>query len=102
MQIVQKAAEEYNKLCNALIRMAECLPSIELYTETFLHSNLVQECVNAFYSSVLRFWTRACKFYRRRRLWNFVRVVWNDYDAEFKELEDDMLRYQRRVQGRFH
>lgn len=79
--------------------MAECLPRVELYTETFLGSNLVQDCVNAFYSSVLRFWTRACKFYRRHRLWNFVQVVWKDYEIEFKELESDMFRCRDRVEG---
>ena len=79
--------------------MAECLPRIELYTKTFLDSTLVQDCVNAFYSSVLRFWTRACKFYRRHRLWNFVRVIWNDYDVEFGELEIDMVRCRNRVEG---
>lgn len=82
--------------------MTECLPRVELYTETFLHSSLVQDCVSAFYSSVLRFWARACKFYRRHRLWNFVRVVWNDYDAEFKELEVDMVRCRDCIEGLSH
>ena len=99
MQIVQSASEEYNKLCKVLIRMTECLPSIELYTDTFLDSSLVQDCVTAFYSSFLRFWTRACKFYRRHRLWNFVRVIWNDYNAEFGDLEVKMVRYRDRVEG---
>ena len=79
--------------------MAECLPRVELYTETFLDSSLVQDCVNAFYSSVLRFWTRACKFYRRHRLWIFVRIIWNDYDVEFRELEIDMVSCRDRVEG---
>lgn len=99
VQIVQNAAEEYDKLCKALTRMTECLPRVELYTGTFLDSSMVQECVNAFYCSVLRFWTRACKFYRRRRLWNLGRVVWNDYEAEFGELELDMVRCRERVEG---
>ena len=79
--------------------MIECLPRVETYSEAFLESSMVQDGVSAFYSSVLRFWTRACKFYRRRRLWNFVRVIWNDYDAEFKELEMDMVRCRDRVEG---
>lgn len=81
--------------------MAECLPRVELYTETFLESSLVRDCVNAFYSSVLRFWTRVCKFHRRHRLWNFVRVIWNDYEVEFRELEIDMVKCQGRVEGWF-
>ena len=79
--------------------MVECLPRVELYTKTFLGSRLVQDSVTAFYCSALRFWTRACKFYRRHRLWNFVRVIWNDYDVEFSELEVDMVRCQHQVQG---
>lgn len=99
VQIVRNAAEEYNKLCKALARMTECLPRVELYTDTFLDSSMVQECVSAFYCSVLRFWTRACKFYRRRRLWNLGRVVWNDYESEFGDLELDMVRCRERVEG---
>ena len=98
-QIVQNAAEEYEKLCKVLSHMAECLPRIELYTETFLESDLVQNCVNTFYCSILRFWTRACKFYRRRRLWNILRVVWNDYDAEFGDLELEMHRCRDAVES---
>lgn len=79
--------------------MTECLPRVELYTDTFLDSSKVQECVGAFYSSVLRFWTRACKFYRRHRLWNSIRVVWNNYDAEFRQLELEMVRCRELVEG---
>ena len=63
-----------------------------------MDSSLVQDYVNAFYCSVLRFWTRACKFYRRHRLWSFVRVVWNDYDAEFAELELEMVKCRDQVE----
>ncbi|KAL9630975.1 MAG: hypothetical protein Q9164_006139 [Protoblastenia rupestris] len=66
--------------------------ALTLYTETFLDSNLIQSCVHSFYVSVLRFWTRACKFYRRSRLWNFFRAVWKDYDAEFDDLERAMVK----------
>ena len=102
MQIVQNAAEEYSKLCKTLTRMTECFPNVELYAEAFRDSRLIQDCVNDFYTSVLRFWTRACKFYRRHRLWNFVRVVWNDYEAEFGDLESDMVRCRNRIQCELH
>ena len=95
---MQDAAEEYDKLCKALSRMVDCLPQVELYTETFLDSDLVRACVNAYYFSTLRFWTRACKFYRRHRLLNFIRVIWNDFDAEFSELEIAMIDSRDRVQ----
>ena len=96
---MQDAAEEYDKLCQALSRMVDCLPHIELYTKTFLDSEIVRACVSAFYISTLRFWTRACKFYRRHRLLNFIRVIWNDFDAEFSELEINMLENRDRVES---
>ena len=96
---MQDAAEEYDKLCHALSRMVDCLPQIELYTETFLDSEVVRASVNAFYTCILRFWTRACKFYRRHRLLNFIRVVWNDFDAEFSELEINMIESRDRVES---
>jgi hypothetical protein len=81
-QIVHDHAEEYEKLLEALV-LCECLPRVELYTETFHESSLVQASV-LFYTSILRFWERAIKFYKRRKLWNFMRSAWNDYALEFK------------------
>lgn len=71
--------------------MIECLPRVELYSKTFMDSSLVCGCVNAFYVSFLQFWSRACKFYRRGRLWNFIRTGWKDYDIEFHMLEVEMV-----------
>ena len=96
---MQAAAEEYDKLCHALSRMVDCLPQIELYTETFLDSEMVKASVSSFYVSTLRFWTRACKFYRRHRLLNFIRVIWNDFDVEFGELEVNMIENRDRVES---
>ena len=144
---MQDAAEAYGQLCRALTRIIDCLPRIELYTETFLDSSLVRECVNTFYVSVVRFcrssliliflfelfWdleacfedlgyrdasqnychpqlraatkkttfsgARACKFYRRRRLWNFLRIIWNDFDTQFSNLEVDMERNRDKVES---
>src|SRR5436190_10581790 len=98
-QLVHDAAEEYERLCTALIRMVEYLPRIELYTDIFLDSDLIRECVHGFYVSFLRFWARACKFYRRRRLWNIVRVCWNDFEFEFKEVEIEMNWNRERVEA---
>lgn len=99
LTVVQDAAQAYEQLCKALTRMIDCLPRIELYTETFLDSSLVAECVNAFYVSAIRFWAKACKFYRRSRLWNFMRVIWNDFDTEFRDLEVDMVKNRDRVES---
>lgn len=98
MQIVQHAVEEYERLCQALTRMIECLPRVELYSKTFMDSSLVCGCVNAFYVSLLRFWSRACKFYRRGRLWNFIRNSWKDYDTEFRTLEVEMVTNGDRIE----
>ena len=83
--------------------MIDCLPRIEIYTETFLDSSLVADCVYAFYVSAIKFWAKACKFYSRRRLWRIFRVIWNDYDAAFHDLEADMIGSRDRVEGKlFH
>lgn len=79
--------------------MTDCLPRMEIYAETFLESTLVADCVNAFYVSAIRFWAKACKFYRRGRLWKILHVVWNDFDTEFGDLEADMIRNRDRVEG---
>ena len=70
--------------------MAESVPRVELYTDTFLESSLVRDCVHDFYVSILRFWTQACKFYQRRRLWSIFSAAWGGYDAEFHILELEM------------
>lgn len=91
--------QAYEQLCKALIRMTDCLPRIEIYADAFLESTLVADCVNAFYVSAIRFWAKACKFYRRRRLWKILHVIWNDFDTEFGDLEADMIRNRDRVEG---
>ena len=95
--MLRNATEEYDKMCKALTRVVQYLPSIEIYTELFSDSVLIQDCVSDFYCSLLRFWTKACKSYRRRHLWRFQRA-WAGYDARFGELEDDMIRYRERLE----
>ena len=91
--------QAYEQLCKALIGMTDWLPRSEIYAETFLESGLVTDCVKEFYVSAIRFWARACKFYRRRRLWKVLHVIWNDFDAEFAGLEAEMIRNKDRVEG---
>ena len=97
LTIVRNATEEYDKICKALTRVIQCLPALEIYAEAFSDSGLIQGCVSDFYCSLLRFWTKACKSYHRRHLWRFQRA-WSGYDARFGELEDDMIRYQERLE----
>lgn len=97
LTMLQNATEEYGKICKALTRIIECLPAVEIYAEAFEDSALIQGCVGDFYCSLLRFWTKACKSYHRRRLWIFQKA-WSGYDVKFGELEDDMARYQERLE----
>lgn len=97
LTMLQNATEEYDRICKAFTRVIQCLPAVELYTEAFLDSGLIQSCVGDLYCSLLRFWIKACKSYHRRRLWRFQKA-WSGYDAKFSELEDDMFRYKERLE----
>lgn len=97
LTMLRNATEEYDKICRVLTRVIQFLPAIEIYAEAFSDSGLIQGCVGDFYCSLLRFWTKACKSYHRRHLWRFQKA-WSGYDAKFGELEDDMTRYQERLE----
>lgn len=86
LQVIKDVSEEYDKICRALAMMLESFPRVEIYADTFAGSLLVQESVHDVFISTLYFWIKACKFYRRRVLWNFMRGAWNDYDLEFSRL----------------
>ena len=78
--------------------MLESFPRVEIYADVFAVSSLVQEAVHDLFVSMLYFWTKACKFYRRRVLWNFVRGIWNDYDSEFSRFEIAMTGALSRIE----
>lgn len=46
------------------------------------------------YVTILNFWARAIKFYKRRKLWRIVRSSWYDYDVEFGYLEATLRTHQ--------
>lgn len=77
--------------------MAEFLPRAELYTEVLSGSAVVQDNIHKLYVSVIRFWERAIKFYKRRRLWNFIRL-WSDFDVEFSALQAEIRYYGEKVE----
>lgn len=66
-------------------------------TETFNHSELVCGHVVDFYTVVFRFWSKALKFYKRRRIFNIFRA-WHDFDSEFGDLDRDMERYGKLIE----
>ena len=97
LTLVDASAEEHAKLCQGFAVMVNCLPRIEVYADIF-DSPLVHNSVNAFYNSMLRFWIRACKYYRGRRHWRLFRVAWNDCASKLQELEQEMTENRDRVE----
>ncbi len=75
LTIVHQSAEVYEKICQSLIVVGESLPVVELIAETFVHSDLVNKYVVEYYCSILHFWRKALKYYRRRKIFIFLRDV---------------------------
>ena len=97
LTIVQQSSEEYEKICKSLLAVSDSFPVIELVTETFKSSELICGHVAEFYTSVLRFWSKALKFYKRRRIFNILRA-WHDFDSEFGDLDRDMKRHRKNIE----
>jgi hypothetical protein len=97
LTIVQKSSEEYVKICQSILAVSDSFPIIELLTETFNHSELVCDHTAAFYITVLRFWSKALNFYKRRRLFNIFRA-WHDFDSEFGDLDRNMKRLGQNIE----
>ncbi len=97
LTIVHQSSEEYEKICKSILAVSDSFPIVELVAETFNHSELVCGQVVAFYTSILRFWSKALKFYKRRRIFNILRA-WHDFDSEFGDLERDMKRFGKNIE----
>jgi hypothetical protein len=97
LTVVHQSAEAYKNICRSILAVSDSFPIVELVAETFNHSELVCSHVAAFYESVLRFWSKALKFYRRRRLFNILRA-WHDFDSEFGDLDYDMKRHGEKIE----
>lgn len=97
LTIVHQSSEEYEKICKSILAVSESFPIVELVTETFNHSELVCGHLVDFYTAVLRFWSKALKFYKRRRIFNIFRA-WHDFDSEFGDLDRDMERYGKLIE----
>ncbi|KAF8537821.1 hypothetical protein BDD12DRAFT_911208 [Trichophaea hybrida] len=102
LKLVHDLADEYERLLSTLVDIVQHLPHIEQYGQTFSESDLVQQSLSAAYASILLFWVKAMKFYRRRRLWNIFRTVWTNYDLEFKSLESTLLKNRETVENAAH
>lgn len=97
LPIVHQSAEEHVKICLSVLAVSDSSPIVELVAEKFNHSELVCSHVVAFYESVLRVWSNASKFYKRRRVFNIF-LVWHDFDPEFGDLDRDMKRHGRAIE----
>ena len=97
LTIVHRSAEAYAKICQSILAVSDSFPTVELLATTFDHSELVCSHIAAFYASVLRFWSRALSFYRRRRLFKIFRA-WHDFDSEFGDLDLDMKRHGKGIE----
>ena len=97
LTIVHQSSEEYEKICKSILAVSDSFPIIDLVTETFNSSELVYGHVADFYKSVLTFWSKALRFYKRRRIFNILRA-WHDFDSEFGDLDRDMKRYRKLIE----
>ena len=95
--LVRDYAEEHQKLLKALQLMAEFLPRTDFYAELFGNSASFTESIHTLYVSIIRFWARAIKFYKQRRLWKIVRF-WNDFDVEFGAFELEIRQCQQKIE----
>ena len=97
LTIVHQSSEEYGKICQSILAVSDSFSIVDLVTETFNSSELVCGYVGNFYISVLAFWSKALKFYKRRRIFNILRA-WHDFESEFGDLERDMKRYRELIE----
>ena len=97
LTIVHQSSEEYGKICKSIMAVSDSFSIVDLVTETFNSSELVCGYVGDFYKSVLTFWSKALKFYKRRRMFNLLRV-WHDFESEFGDLDRDMKRYRKLIE----
>lgn len=95
--LVRDYAEEHQKLLKALQMMAEFLPRTDFYAELFANSTSFQESIHKLYVSIIRFWARAIKFYKQRRLWKIARF-WSDFDFEFGDFELEIRQCQQKIE----
>ena len=102
LTIVHQSSEIYEKICQSLITVGESLPVVGLLAETFAHSDLVVDCIVRYYCSILRFWRKALKHYRRNKIINLFRGAWYDYNSEFGDFEGDMKRLCEESQKAAH
>ena len=98
LTIVHQFLEEYQRICQTLVTVGESLQVVELLAETFSHSPIVSEYVVKYYCSILHFWRKAIKHYRRRKFINLIRGAWHDYNSEFGEFEAVMMRLRKETQ----
>ena len=102
LTIAHQSSEVYGKICDSLEVVDESLQVVDLLAETFAHSQLVSGYIVKYYCSILHFWRKAIKHYRRKKIINLLRGVWHDYDSEFGNFEEKMKRLREEAQKAAH
>lgn len=102
LTIVHQSFEVYEKICQSLMIVGESLSIVELLGDTFVHSELVQHSVVEYYSSILLYWRKALKFYRRPKIIILLRGVMHDHNSELGNFEDRMNRLQEKTKTAAH
>ena len=89
LTIIHRTGEDYAKICKSILAVGNAFPTVEMLAKVFDHSDLVCSHVVAFYKSVLHFWSKALKYYKRRRVFRYLHV-WHDFESEFGDLDHDI------------
>lgn len=102
LTIVHQFSEVYGKICESLVVVGESLEVMKILAKTFKHSPTVQDSIVEYYCSILHFWRKAIKYYRRRKIVNLFRGAWHDYNSEFGTFEKKMNRLREKAQRAAH
>lgn len=102
LTIVHQSLEVYEKICQSLVAVGESLEVVALLAETFRHSDLVSNHVVRYYCSILHFWRKAIKHYRRKKFINIIRGAWHDFNSEFGVFEEKMKGLREETQKAAH
>lgn len=92
LTIAHLSSEVYKKICESFMMVGENFQIMGLLADTFAQSDLVSDCIVRYYCSILRFWRKTLKHFRRNKIINLFRGAWYNYDREFGDFEHEMKR----------
>ena len=92
LTIAHQSSEMYKKICESFMVVGESFQIVGLLADTFAQSDLVSDCIVRYYCSILRFWRKTLKHFRRNKIINLFRSPWYNYDREFGNFEREIKR----------